>query len=380
MLESLTIFSKGGLILYQYLADPTLLDKENGGGSASPGFTTTQLNQILIKKFLLDPSSTKHFHISQGTSFVWTEDAEKCVVALYPDILFEGPRQYLREWANSLVAQSLQEYNLFQRNAVDLDSVRPDPAPFDKTFRALLNQSKNKKYDTPAPANHPEPKPNTEKKKPKKSKEKRTWGDAKVTEQAMAELDMSHKDETSADAAAAAQERALQEARAAYLPTTQDLQETENTATPKEPSWSSTAVGWFQQMAGNKVLDEADLAKPLKEMEAFLTEKNVANEIAAELCEGVQKKLVGKKLNSLYRVQTAVQQALEATTTKMLQHNVDLLRNVLAKRGDSIFSVSKKAPYVICVIGINGVGKVSDIIWNHVAQFVRSLVYLTSTI
>ena len=181
-------------------------------------------------------------------------------------------------------------------------------------------------------------------------------------------------------AAAAAQERALQEARAAYLPTTQDLQETENTATPKEPSWSSTAVGWFQQMAGNKVLDEADLAKPLKEMEAFLTEKNVANEIAAELCEGVQKKLVGKKLNSLYRVQTAVQQALEATTTKMLQHNVDLLRNVLAKRGDSIFSVSKKAPYVICVIGINGVGKVSDIIWNHVAQFVRSLVYLTSTI
>jgi hypothetical protein len=374
MLESLTIFSKGGLVLYQYLADPTLLDKEKAGGAASPGFTTAAINQTLIRKFLLDPAKNdKNFHISEGTSFVWAEDSEKCAIALYPDILFEGPRQYLKEWATSLVGQAIKEYDLFQRNAVDKDSFRPDPAPFDKTFRVILDQSKNKKYDTPASTGPTTTTPDTtadqqkqvsttDKKKTKKGKEKRTWGEAKVTDKAMAALDMSKKEDTSADAVAESESRALEEARAAYLPTKEDLQETESeTKTPKEPSWSSTAVGWFQQIAGNKVLDANDLEKPLKEMESFLTSKNVANEIAAELCAGVKTKLVGKKLNSLYRVQTAVQQALEATTTKLLQHDIDLLRNVLSKRGDSIFSMSKKAPYVICVVGINGVGKSTSV-------------------
>jgi signal recognition particle receptor subunit alpha len=72
----------------------------------------------------------------------------------------------------------------------------------------------------------------------------------------------------------------------------------------------------------------------------------------------VQAKLVGKKLNSLYRVQTAVQQALETTLTSLLKTNVDLLRSVVTKRGDkSLFSRTPKRPYVIAVVGINGVGK-----------------------
>ena len=365
MLESLTIFSKGGLILYQYLSDPSLMEKETG--RAAPGFTAAALNQTLIQKFLLDPSTTKSFHISDGITFVWVDDGDKCIVALYPDILFEGPRQYLREWATSLVGQTLREYDLYQQNASqDGDTIRPDPAPFDKTFRALLNQSKSQNHGTTSATN--DAKSNTDnkqtnnanKKPAKKGKEKRTWGDAKVTQEAMAELDMSKKEDTSVDAAAAAEQRALAEARAAYLPTADDLQqaqtEQEQIAT-KEPSWSSTAVGWFQQMTGNKVLEAADLEAPLKEMESFLSSKNVANEIAHELCRAVEKKLVGKKLNSLYRVQTAVQQALEGTITKILHHDVDLLRNALAKRGDSLFSVSKKTPYVVAVVGINGVGE-----------------------
>ena len=199
-------------------------------------------------------------------------------------------------------------------------------------------------------------------KKPKKpGKEKRTWGEAKVTDAAMRELDMSKKEDTTADAVAEAAEIALQEARAAYLPTTQDLQqqqaEQEESNSSSEPSWSSTAVGWFQQMTGNKVLQAADLEKPLQEMQAFLMSKNVAAEIAQDLCNAVAQKLTGKKLNSLYRVQTAVQQALEGTITKLLHHDVDLLRNALSKRGDSLlFSSSKKKPYVIAVVGINGVG------------------------
>ena len=319
---------------------------------------------------MLDPSkTTKSFHISEGTSFVWTQDADKCIVALYPDILFEGPRQYLRDWATSLVEQTLREYNVYQQNATDSNTaMRPDPAPFDKTFRVLLNQSKSQRStstttttsDSAAP-NKPTNTTDKPKKAGKKGKEMRTWGDAKVTEQAMAALDMSKAEESSADAVAEAEARALAEARAAYLPTAEDLQQqSDNNTNNKEPSWGSTAVGWFQQMTGNKVLDAADLEKPLQEMESFLTSKNVAQEIAHELCRAVKTKLVGKKLNSLSRVQTAVQQALEGTITKILHHDVDLLRNALAKRGDSLFSVSKKTPYVVAVVGINGVGEYSN--------------------
>lgn len=359
--------------MYQYLSDPSLMDKDSG--KAAPGFTAAALNQTLIRKFLLDPSNTKNFHIAEGTSFVWVDDLDKCIVALYPDILFEGPRQYLKDWATSLVHQTMREYELYQKASeatADPSQIRLDPAPFDKTFRALLNQSKAGAATTSSSASKPTTtttaaaaadKTSNKKTNKKSGKEKRTWGEAKVTEAAMAELDMSKKDETSADAVVQAQERALAEARAAYLPTSQDLQveQEQQEAAKKEPSWSSTATGWFQQMTGNKVLEAKDLGKPLDEMQAFLTSKNVAAEIAQELCQAVQQRLVGKKLNSLYRVQTAVQQALETTITKLLHHDVDLLRNALSKRGDSLFSsvsssASKKKPYVVAVVGINGVG------------------------
>jgi signal recognition particle receptor subunit alpha len=161
----------------------------------------------------------------------------------------------------------------------------------------------------------------------------------------------------------------LQEARAAYLPDESDLAADGKTAedmvgksvvTAEDgtTSWSSSVTGLLQQLTGNKQLTASDLEKPLQQMEELLTTKNVAQDIAQQLCQAVQAKLVGKKLNSLYRVQTAVQQALETTVTSLLKTNVDLLRAVVTKRGDkSLFSRTPKRPYVIAVVGINGVGK-----------------------
>jgi len=395
----MTIFTPGGLILYQYTAQPSLFQATDG-----PALTRQTINGELIKKILAVGNTNKSYHIVEGITMMWKKYPNYYIVALYPDIMFEGPRQYLKTWAEALLEQTAQEYDLYF-NSCDQTKrkLRPDPAPFDKTFRVLLNTSKTQKHpeqqlqqaggagtnstggsstETTSSAGAP----NSKNSKPGK-KEMRTWGEAKVTPSAMAALDKSNREEgvTQEDAAAAAHERALREAREAYLPTQAEVEqesdelELNTAATCKNDgggddstnssnsSWSSTVTGLFQQMTGNKVLQSSDLDAPLLKMEELLKEKNVAATIAHELCESVRQKLIGKRLNSMYRIQTAVQQALEGTLTKLLKRGleVDLLRNVLQKRGDaglfSKLSISQKRPYVITVMGINGIGKTTSL-------------------
>ena len=388
MLESLTIFSKGGLILYQYTASPSLV------GAADPvAHTRHALNTGWISKVLWDASSSnKTFHIDQGLSFSWKIQNDIVAVALYPDILFEGPRQYLKTWSQGLLDQTLKEYTLYQRSSSSKaaekhqQAIRPDPAPFDRTFRVLLQQSKGEgtasaganssspaaafptAADTPSSSGTKGTKTDSSNKSKNTKtggKQKRSWhdGNAKVTEKAMAELDKSAAVATDDKAAAeqAKMDRMLQEARQAYLPDAAELleeqqKEEEASKTDSTASWSSSITGLFQQLTGNKVLQSPDLDQPLADMEELLTSKNVAREIAHELCEACRSKLTGKRLNSLYRIPTAVQQAMETVLSRLLdQHRIDLLRQVLAKRASS------RRPYVIAVMGINGIGKTTTL-------------------
>jgi signal recognition particle receptor subunit alpha len=393
MLESLTIFSKGGLILYQFTANPSLF-----GADDTAVFTRQKLNDVLISKILLDPSQQQRSRqIVENVTIAWqalstsnNDNADYLCVALYPDIMFEGPRQYLANWCQHLLTRVVAEYQLFSAAQWQQDPalLRPDPKLFDKTFSVLLEQSKTQKPPSPASTSATSTAPGTTSSSKatttttatttadreafnsagKKGKEKRNWhdGNAKVTDKAMAALDNSKQNSgTAADGEA----RALQEARAAYLPDATDLAVDDKAgedmvgksavvADDGTTSWSSSVTGLMQQLTGNKQLTASDLEKPLLQMEELLTTKNVAQDIAHKLCQAVQAKLVGKKLNSLYRVQTAVQQAFETTLTSLLKTNVDLLRSVVTKRGDkSLFSRTPKRPYVIAVVGINGVGK-----------------------
>jgi len=374
MLESLTIFSRGGIVLFQYNASPSMVGAEDG-----PAHSCELLSSMLVGKILTDAGNTKTYHIAEGLTFLWKTEGEVVVVALYPDILFEGPRQYLRNWAQSLVDSTLDEYKIFYQQAVAQDpalvGTRPDPTLFAKTFDVLLQRSKYKNHGE-AP-NLEEVKttdkaPKAETKAKKEGKEKRQWhdGNAKVTKQAMAELDKSAPGDSDESAKAESLEKALQEARQAYLPDSSEVEEHLKKQKELEKgdtnSWSSSVTGMLQQLSGSKVLSASDLDKPLNSMEEMLTSKNVAREISHELCEAVRAKLVGKKLNSLYRVQTAVRQALESVLQRILEKNrIDLLRNVKAKRGDGsmLASLSSKnrQPYVISVMGINGIGKTTTL-------------------
>ncbi|GAX28753.1 signal recognition particle receptor subunit alpha [Fistulifera solaris] len=363
MLESITIFSPGGLIYYQYRANPSLL-------SASDGPTTDTneaLNEFIIRPILCDPAinATKFYHIAGRLTFCWVAYDEFYTVACYPDILFEGPRQYLKEWSTKLVEAVASEYLLYYEASTN-KVPRPDPQPFDTTFQLLLQQSKSIGAGGSASTKETT---GTQKKTNDTSatsgKAKRNWhdGNAKITQKAMEELDFSGTNSANENPEVW-MELALKEARQAYLPSQEELQQQkESVITQADPSsWSTSISGLFQQIAGTKILTDADLEKPLAALQEMLTSQNVAAEIAQKLVDACRVKLVGKKLQSLYRVQTAVQQALEAVVTRFLQQRqVDLLRLVNKSGGSGVFGNKQGRPFVIVVCGINGIGKTTTV-------------------
>eukprot|EP00252_Welwitschia_mirabilis_P000706 TRINITY_DN10679_c0_g2_i1.p1 TRINITY_DN10679_c0_g2~~TRINITY_DN10679_c0_g2_i1.p1 ORF type:complete len:586 (-),score=177.50 TRINITY_DN10679_c0_g2_i1:209-1813(-) len=122
---------------------------------------------------------------------------------------------------------------------------------------------------------------------------------------------------------------------------------------PKKKGWLSSV---FQSVSGNKILEKSDLEPALKALKDRLMTKNVAEEIAEKLCESVAMSLVGKKLGSFTRVSTTVQVAMEEALIRILtpKRSIDILRDVHAAKDQG-------KPYVIVFVGVNGVGKSTNL-------------------
>ncbi|EFE38320.1 hypothetical protein TRV_06976 [Trichophyton verrucosum HKI 0517] len=118
----------------------------------------------------------------------------------------------------------------------------------------------------------------------------------------------------------------------------------------------------FRNVVGGKVLTEADLVKPLKAMEDHLLKKNVAREAAVRLCEGVQKELVGKKTASFQSIDSALRAGMESSLRKILTPttSLDLLREIEVVTSPTNQQQPRR-PYVISVVGVNGVGKSTNL-------------------
>lgn len=120
--------------------------------------------------------------------------------------------------------------------------------------------------------------------------------------------------------------------------------------------------GYFRNIVGGKTLTKQDLEKPLKAMEEHLIKKNVAREAAIRLCEGVEAEMVGKKTAAFESTDKALQPALENSLRKLLtpKTSLDLLQEI-----ESVTKPAKTGqpgrPYVISVVGVNGVGKSTNL-------------------
>jgi signal recognition particle receptor subunit alpha len=107
---------------------------------------------------------------------------------------------------------------------------------------------------------------------------------------------------------------------------------------------------------GTGALTREDIAPALAELKRKLMERNVAEEIAEKLTESVAVSLEGQKLSSFTRVSSAVRTAVEQALTRILtpKRSIDVLREVRASK-------ERGKPYVIVFVGVNGVGKSTNL-------------------
>lgn len=140
--------------------------------------------------------------------------------------------------------------------------------------------------------------------------------------------------------------------------------------------------GLFRNVVGGKTLTKEDLDKAIRGMEDHLLKKNVAREAAVRLCEGVEKELIGVRtgnfeskflnthptqrtlrLTGYGGINSRIQSAMEASLTKMLTptSSLDLLREIDAVTAPSATSLRKARPYVMSIVGVNGVGKSTNL-------------------
>lgn len=126
--------------------------------------------------------------------------------------------------------------------------------------------------------------------------------------------------------------------------------------------------GFLKNFVGGKTLTQDDLEKTLEATQTHLISKNVAPEVAEKLCETVKTSLLGSKTKNWTSVDATVKDAMADALRRVLTPNTsaDLLFEIRKKakaNKQSIKGSSNSAftPYVISVVGVNGVGKSTNL-------------------
>ncbi|MCJ1414948.1 hypothetical protein MMC32_001278 [Xylographa parallela] len=139
-----------------------------------------------------------------------------------------------------------------------------------------------------------------------------------------------------------------------------------DTTTPNSVLGSSLGAisGLFRNIVGGKVLTKADLEKPMRGIEEHLLKKNVAREAAVRLCEGVERELIAVKTGSFESVEATIRTSMESSLRKILTPttSLDLLRAITSTTSPSALNpLASRRPYVISIVGVNGVGKSTNL-------------------
>ena len=126
----------------------------------------------------------------------------------------------------------------------------------------------------------------------------------------------------------------------------------------EEKQWDKPAPrgvisSWLRSHFGAaRELDEEDFAKVIPKLREKLIGKNVAVEVADDVCKSVEKTMAATKLGTFDSLQGAVEKAMIEALRRIMRpkREINILREVAASR-------SKGRPYSIVLCGVNGVGK-----------------------
>ncbi|EDO18885.1 hypothetical protein Kpol_1023p54 [Vanderwaltozyma polyspora DSM 70294] len=140
-------------------------------------------------------------------------------------------------------------------------------------------------------------------------------------------------------------------------------QKEQNISDAKTNSTLNSAFGFLQKhLLGNKTITDDDLKSALTKLKDQLITKNVAPEAADFLTQQVSRDLVGSKTANWTSVENAAHESLTKAITQILTPgvSVDLLHQI-QKKTSQPGPDGKKVPYVFSVVGVNGVGKSTNL-------------------
>lgn len=139
---------------------------------------------------------------------------------------------------------------------------------------------------------------------------------------------------------------------------------TSNLQDTTQPGYISSLFSRLTGLAGStRPLTKEDLAPILAGMKDHLMKKNVARDIAERVCDGVGKSLEGSKVGGFKSIKTEVRNALEASITRILtpKTSTDILHQIRQKKAATTGSDAKMDPYTLTFVGVNGVGKSTNL-------------------
>ncbi|QLQ80984.1 hypothetical protein HG537_0E03390 [Torulaspora globosa] len=142
-----------------------------------------------------------------------------------------------------------------------------------------------------------------------------------------------------------------------------DLLGSQRTKSNSQASNANAAFSFLKKhFLGNKTISEQDLKSVLDKLQQKLITKNVAPEVATHLSQQVSKDLIGSKTANWTSVENTARESLIKALTQILTPgvSVDLLHEI-QKRTSEKDSDGKKHPYVFSIVGVNGVGKSTNL-------------------
>lgn len=125
---------------------------------------------------------------------------------------------------------------------------------------------------------------------------------------------------------------------------------------PKDSDSSSKITGFLKTFVDGKVLTAQMLSELKPKLKELLMSKNVASDVAETVCNGVVSSLTGKKVSAFKSSFALLKEAASKAIEEILQPDSTLdLKQEVQKH------LSADRPYTIAFIGVNGVGKSTNL-------------------